>query len=65
MRLTVNGEETELEVSTLDEVVKAYNLQKGLVVTEVNGQIIDRDQWGNTVLEEGMNIEIVHFVGGG
>ena len=65
MKLKINGEEKELEVKTLAEVVEEFNLQKGLVVTEVNGEVIDREKWEATKVEDGMNIEIVHFVGGG
>ncbi|MFV8826630.1 sulfur carrier protein ThiS [Alkalihalobacterium sp. APHAB7] len=65
MELYVNGETVELEVSTLAEIVKHYGLEQNLVVTEVNGEIIDRSNWETTVVESGMKIELVHFVGGG
>ncbi|WP_017728308.1 sulfur carrier protein ThiS [Halalkalibacterium ligniniphilum] len=65
MMLSVNGETIEINVSTLDELVQHYKLEKQLVVTEVNGVIIDRDNWGSTAVEPGMKIELVHFVGGG
>ncbi|WP_216829997.1 sulfur carrier protein ThiS [Alkalihalobacterium elongatum] len=65
MELYVNGETVELEVNTLTDVVKHYGLEKNLVVTEVNGEIIDRNNWEATIVEPGMKIELVHFVGGG
>ncbi|MEB1807644.1 MAG: sulfur carrier protein ThiS [Bacillaceae bacterium] len=65
MELYVNGETVELEASTLADIVKHYGLEKNLVVTEVNGEIIDRSNWEATVVEPGMKIELVHFVGGG
>ncbi|WP_078552843.1 sulfur carrier protein ThiS [Bacillus alkalicellulosilyticus] len=65
MQLTVNGDQVELDVTTLEDVVKHYGLEQNLVVTEVNGEIIDRSEWSNTAVEAGMKIELVHFVGGG
>ncbi|MFK3958460.1 sulfur carrier protein ThiS [Guptibacillus hwajinpoensis] len=65
MTLLVNGEQHDLEVATLKEVVTHFGLQEGLVVTEVNGTIIDRSEWSDIEVKEGMKIELVHFVGGG
>lgn len=65
MKLIVNGNEENLEVTSLQEVVEAFNLQEGLVVTEIDGEIVDREKWESTKVSEGMKIEIVHFVGGG
>ncbi|MBU8905739.1 sulfur carrier protein ThiS [Desertibacillus haloalkaliphilus] len=65
MLLYINGEEKQLDVSKLDEVVKHYQLEGNLVVTEINGEIVDREDWEDTELKEGMKIELVHFVGGG
>ncbi|OLO26927.1 thiamine biosynthesis protein ThiS [Alkalihalophilus pseudofirmus] len=65
MELYINGETVELEVKTLVDIVKHYGLEKDLVVTEVNGEIVDRSNWEDTMVEPGMKIELVHFVGGG
>ena len=65
MRLQINGEEHDLNVVTLKDVVKHFGLQEGLVVTEVDEVIIDRSDWNDTKVHDGMNIELVHFVGGG
>jgi sulfur carrier protein len=65
MKLIINDQETELDAKTLDDVLQAYNLQKGLVVIEVNGEICDPNDWDTIEVTEGMKIELVHFVGGG
>ncbi|WP_226656942.1 sulfur carrier protein ThiS [Pseudalkalibacillus hwajinpoensis] len=65
MRLQINGEEHDLNVVTLKDVVKHFGLQEGLVVTEVDEVIIDRSDWNDMKVHDGMNIELVHFVGGG
>lgn len=65
MHITVNGQVKELEVTTLMQLVEHYGLKKEHVIAEVNGQIIDRSKWDVYPLEEGSNVELVHFVGGG
>ncbi|WP_270179271.1 sulfur carrier protein ThiS [Alkalihalobacillus sp. CinArs1] len=65
MRLHINGETYDLEVATMADVVHHFQLQKGLVATELDGTIIDRDRWDDTELRDGMKIELVQFVGGG
>ncbi|GAF66268.1 hypothetical protein BTS2_3168 [Bacillus sp. TS-2] len=65
MNLLVNGEEHQLEVNNLTELIQYYKLEPQLVVVELNGVIIEREKWEETVLEENNEIELVHFVGGG
>lgn len=65
MRLFINGEEHNLEAKTLSDVVLHFELEPSLVVTEVDGEIIDRSDWTETGLQENMKIELVQFVGGG
>ncbi|WP_261178786.1 thiamine biosynthesis protein ThiS [Anaerobacillus sp. CMMVII] len=40
MIIVVNGEQTELDLDTVAEVVIHYHLDENLVVTEVDGAII-------------------------
>lgn len=65
MKLIINGEQHELAAATLADVVQHFQLEPQLVVTELDGQIIDRADWAATTLEAGMKIELVQFVGGG
>ncbi|QHA92562.1 sulfur carrier protein ThiS [Bacillus sp. N1-1] len=65
MRLQINGDKHDLDVVTLKDVVNHFGLQEGLVVTEVDGTIIDRSNWNDINVQDGMEIELVHFVGGG
>lgn len=63
MKLKVNGEERELaEGST---VVDLLGQMTGPVAVERNGEVVPRKQHANTLLAEGDELEIVHFVGGG
>lgn len=65
MRLIINGEEYDLDVKTLRDVIEHFQLNANLVVTEVDGEIVDRSKWESTTLKEMMKIELVQFVGGG
>ncbi|GAE24779.1 sulfur carrier protein ThiS [Halalkalibacter wakoensis JCM 9140] len=65
MQLVINGEEHNVDVSTLEDVVSHFELEPHLVVTEVDGEIIERVNWAVTEMKEGMRIELVQFVGGG
>ncbi|NEU30747.1 sulfur carrier protein ThiS [bacterium LRH843] len=65
MKMFINGEEYSLDVKTLAEVVAHFELESHLVVTEVDGVIIDQTDWEHTAIKEEMKIELVQFVGGG
>lgn len=64
--MRVNGKETELKSSiTLAEFLAAHNYRAELVAVERNGQIVQRTEFGAVVLQDGDELEIVSFVGGG
>ncbi|WP_377888512.1 sulfur carrier protein ThiS [Alkalihalobacillus sp. R86527] len=65
MKLHINGETYNLDVTTMEDVIEHFQLQSGLVATEVDGTIIDRSKWSETYLNDGVKIELVQFVGGG
>lgn len=67
MRVTINGEDRELDKSELDVngLVEALGLGAVRVAVELNRKIIRRAQWPDTPVREGDVVEIVQFVGGG
>ncbi|MFA8437672.1 sulfur carrier protein ThiS [Pueribacillus sp. YX66] len=66
MKLKVNGEEQQFsELKNVTDLVSHFKLENKLVVVEIDGEVIDRNEWQHTRLQEGMSIELVHFVGGG
>ncbi|WP_054710755.1 sulfur carrier protein ThiS [Bacillus sp. JCM 19041] len=65
MKIIVNGEQLNSKSFSLYDLVVEYELSSQLVVAEVDGKIIDRSKWKETALQEDMQIELVHFVGGG
>ena len=66
MRLMINGEPRELpEGATVPVLLEALQVAPERVVVEVNLNILKRAQHAGTVLQEGDQVEIVQFVGGG
>lgn len=69
MRLHINGEERQFETSAepfmLAALVKSLGMKSDRVAIELNREIVPRDRWLETSLNDGDRLEIVHFVGGG
>jgi sulfur carrier protein len=66
MRLTLNGQERELEQEiTLSDLLASLQLTEKLVLVELNGQAVQRADIPATKLGEGDTIEIVRMAAGG
>lgn len=64
--LVVNGKERELEEGvTVAGFLGQMGLDVRLVAIELNGEILKRDRYADTVLAEGDRMEVVRFVQGG
>ena len=66
MQIRLNGEPRSFpSVTTLYGLVQALELAPERVAIELNREIVKRDLWSTTAVENGAEIEIVMFVGGG
>lgn len=66
IKLTINGEERKIEPSmTVADYLQSLNLHSRMVVVEHNFEIIPRESFGEIVLKEGDNLEIVQMMAGG
>ena len=66
MKITVNGEEREVEAgATVAGLLELLELKPERLAVELNRRIIRRADWGRTALNDDDRVEIVHFVGGG
>jgi thiamine biosynthesis protein ThiS len=66
MRVKVNGEEREIDNGlTLTALLESLQIRPGRVVVERNRDIVPRDSYSATLINDGDTLEIVHFVGGG
>jgi thiamine biosynthesis protein ThiS len=51
--------------STLSELLKTLGVDAATVVAEVNGKIVQREDFASTGLKDGQSIELIRFMGGG
>ena len=69
MKLYINGEEREFANSptpfALSALVEMLRMKADRVAIELNRDIVPRDRWADTALNDGDKLEVVHFVGGG
>lgn len=66
MHLVINGKEQIFENRlTLSQLVEQLGMKGDRVAVELNREIVSRAQWPETSLNDGDQLEIVHFVGGG
>ena len=66
MKLTINGEDREFSLNlTVAALLAELGMKPDRVAVELNREIVPRDRWPATQLNEGDRLEIVHFVGGG
>ena len=66
MQLIINGQSQNVQENlSLSELISQLNMKPERVAVERNGDIVPRNQWPQTALQNGDRLEIVHFVGGG
>lgn len=66
MQVRINGKERELpEPITLLQLLQERGVDPRTVVVEYNYEILPRDRYGDIVLREGDNLEIVQMTAGG
>lgn len=64
--ITVNGQSRTAQAgASIVDLLRDLGLESGRVAVERNREILPRSSWLETVLAEGDQFEIVHFVGGG
>ncbi len=71
MTLYINGEQRPFPdpaspaTFTLAALIESLSMKSDRVAVELNRDIVPRDRWPQTELQDGDRLEIVHFVGGG
>jgi sulfur carrier protein len=66
MRITLNGVERDVEDGlTLPALLDALGADPRHVGVERNGELVERDAFGEVVLRPTDRLEVVRFVGGG
>ncbi|MDF1720674.1 MAG: sulfur carrier protein ThiS [Minwuia sp.] len=66
MRITVNGKQQIVEEgTTVRELLSGMRIDSRKVAVELNLEIVAKSAYDRTGIEEGDQVEIVHFIGGG
>ncbi len=64
--IKLNGKETELVKGiTVGQLLDSQKIRREMVTVQVNGVIIDRNQFDTTPLEDGDEVEFLYYMGGG
>ena len=65
-KIQLNGETYEIiDGINLNELLNKLKIQRNKVAIEVNGEIIEKNNYPNLILNKDDKVEIVHFIGGG
>ncbi|MCL4461478.1 MAG: sulfur carrier protein ThiS [Nitrospirae bacterium] len=64
--IQLNGKTEEIgEVSTLSQLLQQKGFDPALVSVELNGRIVEKEEWDVTPLHGEDEVEILFFMGGG
>lgn len=63
--ICINGEKIEKAEILLSAYLEENGINPRRIAVELNGEILPKLQYGDTVLKDGDIVEIVNFVGGG
>lgn len=61
----INGEELNVSGENVAEYLSESGYDLKRVAVELNGDILPKSQYADTLLKDGDSVEIVSFVGGG
>lgn len=66
VEVQLNGKPREIAGGlTVTGLLESLELHPGMVVVELNREILERDSYASTTVADGDQLELVHFVGGG
>jgi thiamine biosynthesis protein ThiS len=65
LKLTVNGEPREVAAATVFDLIQELGLHPQGTIVERNLEIVDLASYGETILANGDELELVRIVGGG
>ena len=66
MQIVVNGEAQEiLSKCTVFQLLENKDVTHKTAVVELNGKILQQEDWQNTEMHAGDSLEILVFMGGG
>lgn len=64
-QVTINGKTMQTTHQTVQLLLNELGLSQGRYAVEVNKELVPKSNLGQLRIKDGMNIEVVHAVGGG
>ena len=61
----INGENLDVVGNSVAEYLNSAGYDLMRVAVELNGDIVPKAQYDDTIFKDGDNVEVVSFVGGG
>ena len=66
VNIHLNGEVREIAHQIdVNGLLREFHLSEKRVAVELNGRVVSRADWPQTIVNDGDRVEVVHFVGGG
>jgi len=66
MKVIINGKQNDVKDGlTVVELLNDFGLKAPVTVVEINGRIINKDEFGTLRILENDAVELIRFVGGG
>lgn len=65
MNIQLNGEQKEIEATTISQLVIELGLEKRTLAVERNLEVVPKSEYADTTIKAGDRIEVVHMIGGG
>lgn len=65
LEITVNGESRTTTTLSVLDYLRSLEIDPARVAVELNRDILPKGEYASTLLKQGDQLEIVHFVGGG
>ena len=65
-KIQLNGDPYKINTGTnLNELLNRLKIQKNKIAIELNGEIVEKNEYPKIILNKDDKVEIVHFIGGG
>jgi thiamine biosynthesis protein ThiS len=65
MKIKLNGKPIETTSQTINDLIDEYNQKRQTLVVEQNMHILDKGDYGTSILNAGDVVEFIRFMGGG
>jgi sulfur carrier protein len=66
MKVIINGKQNDIKEGLIVvELLNDFGLKAPVTVVEINGRIINKDEFGTLRILENDAVELIRFVGGG